>query len=111
MNDQTWTAAITAAGLVLAAIISLVPAYWQFVHKPRKTALDSKAAADNQAHTEQMGALKILVDQIRNSHTKNLRDDLDQKFENLESQIRSGETRTHQRIDQLADRLDRHIDH
>ena len=110
MNDQTWTAAITAAGLVLVAIISLIPAYWQWVHKPRRDALDAKKTADDNAHQEQMTSLKILVDQIRNSHSKNLRDDLDAKFTNLENQIRRGDQRTDQRIDQLADRIDRHID-
>lgn len=58
----------TLAALI-AAFAALVVGYWQFVYRPRS---DRNDAVD--------AKLDEVLHQVRNSHEKNLRDDIDEKF-------------------------------
>lgn len=104
------TELVALAGVLLTALGSLVAAYWQWVYKPNLDRLEAKRIADEAAHAEQMRLLDIAVQQLQNSHTTNLREDLDERFDRIERMVTAGDFDTHTRIDRLQDRFDRHID-
>lgn len=107
MTTEIITSLIAATTVVLGALVTLAIGYWQWVKKPADDRLAAKEQADQEAHDEQMRHLTTLVQQIKNSHDKNLRDDLDDKVDRLEKAIEHSAAVTDARIETLSKRVDR----
>lgn len=104
---------ISAGGTIIATLLTgFFGVYGVREHRKSKAA---KERAQRDAERDQkidtlLSRTAATLDQVANTHDSNLRDDLDEKFAGLERQIRSGDARTHARIDKVVERLDRHID-